>query len=213
MIDPYQVLGVSRDAADEEIKKAYRKLSRQYHPDANINNPNKDMAEEKFKEIQQAYKNIMDSRNNHAQGGYGGTYYKDGFKTQSGANYQDSHLTAAANYIRNGYYNEALNVLEAMSDRSSQWYYLSAIANSGIGSQATAMEYAQRAAAMEPQNMDYQRLLIQLQNGGAWYTSRGNDYGMSDLTNGDLCWKLCIANMVCNICCGGGGVCFGGRSY
>ena len=54
MTDPYSVLGVSRDATDEEIKKAYRTLSRKYHPDANINNPNKDNAEEIFKTIQQA---------------------------------------------------------------------------------------------------------------------------------------------------------------
>ena len=62
MRDPYQVLGVSRDASDEEIKKAYRALSRKYHPDANVNNPNKEQAEEKFKEIQQAYQRIMDER-------------------------------------------------------------------------------------------------------------------------------------------------------
>ena len=59
MYDPYAVLGVSRNATDEEIKKAYRALSRKYHPDANINNPNKEQAEEKFKEIQQAYQQIM----------------------------------------------------------------------------------------------------------------------------------------------------------
>ena len=59
MSDPYQVLGVSRDASDEEIKKAYRALSRKYHPDANINNPNKDKAEEMFKIVQQAYNQIM----------------------------------------------------------------------------------------------------------------------------------------------------------
>ena len=62
MRDPYQVLGVSSDASEEEIKKAYRKLSRMYHPDANINNPNKAQAEEKFKEIQQAYQQMMNHR-------------------------------------------------------------------------------------------------------------------------------------------------------
>ena len=62
MYDPYAVLGVSRDAADEEIKKAYRTLSRKYHPDANINNPHKEQAEEKFKEIQQAYQQIMQEK-------------------------------------------------------------------------------------------------------------------------------------------------------
>ena len=60
MSDPYQILGVDQSASDEEIKKAYRKLSRQYHPDANINNPNKDYSEAKLKEVKQAYKQIMD---------------------------------------------------------------------------------------------------------------------------------------------------------
>ena len=68
MFDPYSVLGVSRDASDEEIKKAYRKLSRKYHPDANINNPNKEQAEEKFKEVQQAYEQIMKEKE------YGSSY-------------------------------------------------------------------------------------------------------------------------------------------
>ena len=62
MLDPYSVLGVTRSATDDEIKKAYRRLSRKYHPDANINNPNKDQAEEKFKQVQQAYEQIMKER-------------------------------------------------------------------------------------------------------------------------------------------------------
>lgn len=70
--DPYSVLGVSRDASEEEIKKAYKTLSRKYHPDANINNPNKDQAEEKFKEIQAAYQQIMKERTEgQSYGGFG----------------------------------------------------------------------------------------------------------------------------------------------
>ena len=71
MTDPYKVLGVSRDASDDEVKKAYRTLSRKYHPDANINNPNKDQAEEMFKLVQQAYNQIMRER----EGGYSSQSY------------------------------------------------------------------------------------------------------------------------------------------
>ena len=74
MRDPYTVLGVSRNATEEEIKKAYKTLSRKYHPDANINNPNKDQAEEMFKEIQQAYQQIMKERTGGGSSyGYGGS--------------------------------------------------------------------------------------------------------------------------------------------
>ena len=65
MMDPYQVLGVTRGASDEEIKKAYRNLSRKYHPDANVNNPNREQAEERFKEVQQAYDQIMKEKHSH----------------------------------------------------------------------------------------------------------------------------------------------------
>ena len=75
MTDPYQILGVSRDASDDEIKKAYRTLSRKYHPDANINNPNKDQAEAKFKEVQQAYQQIMKEREYGSSGSYGAGGY------------------------------------------------------------------------------------------------------------------------------------------
>ena len=108
MSDPYQVLGVSRDASDEEIKKAYRALSRKYHPDANINNPNKDKAEEMFKIVQQAYNQIMKEKemgysssgsSYSGYGGYsgygqtgrssGGGYGYDGDNQQNGNPYED----------------------------------------------------------------------------------------------------------------------------
>lgn len=75
MSDPYQILGVPRSASDDDIKKAYKNLSRKYHPDANINNPNKELAEEKFKQVSQAYNQIMEERKHgytgSSYGGYG----------------------------------------------------------------------------------------------------------------------------------------------
>ena len=58
--DYYEVLGVSKNATDEELKKAYRKLAKQYHPDANPDN--KEEAEKKFKELNEAYEVLSDSQ-------------------------------------------------------------------------------------------------------------------------------------------------------
>ena len=87
MLNPYQVLGVSENATDDEIKKAYRALSRKYHPDANVNNPNKAQAEEKFKDIQQAYDQIVRERERGGRGGtaYGGQSY--GGRSYGGSGY------------------------------------------------------------------------------------------------------------------------------
>ena len=91
MIDPYSVLGVSRNASDDEIKKAYRRMSRKYHPDANINNPNREQAEEKFKQVQQAYEQIMREREQGSS--YGNSYSGFGgfgdYSGNSGNAYQD----------------------------------------------------------------------------------------------------------------------------
>ena len=87
MKNPYEVLGVPQGASEEEIKKAYRNLSRKYHPDANINNPHKDEAEEKFKEVQQAYQQILDDRERGYTSGYDSSY--GGSQSSYGRDYAD----------------------------------------------------------------------------------------------------------------------------
>ena len=235
MYDPYAVLGVKRDATDEEIKKAYRSLSRKYHPDANVNNPNKDQAEEKFKEIQQAYQQIMDEREHGGAGGYGSGGGYGGFggfggvggfggyggaggyggqQRSTGANDEEStYKQAAANYIRSGHYSEAINVLNSIKTRDARWYYLSAIANSGSGNNVTALEHARQAAGMEPGNMEYRQLLAQLEGGGSWYDTQRAPYGSEGMGNSSMCSRICLTYLLCNLCCGGGGLCCGGMPY
>ena len=252
MSDPYQVLGVSRSATDDDIKKAYRTLSRKYHPDSNINNPNKEQAEEKFKEVQAAYKQIMYERQHPysssgsssgsgygSSGSYGGSYGSSGGYGYRGSydgdfwgdffgggfggfggqqrSYQNQNqdedsirLQAAANYLNSRHYQEALNVLNSITSHSAQWYYYSAIANSGIGNNVIALQHAREAARMEPNNIQYTTLVQRLENGGNWYRQQQGPYQTTFSSSGDWCVKLCIANLVCNLCCGGSGLCCGG---
>ena len=203
MNDPYKVLGVSRDAADEEIKKAYRTLSRKYHPDANINNPMRDEAETRFKEVQQAYQQIMDERehgytggtggygNTGSYGGYGGYGGFGGFggfggygpyggqEQRSGGKQRDRYTPEGGGQLPAGrpICKEALHVLNGIHDRSALWYFYSASANSGMGRNVTALEHAKEAVRLEPENMQYQMLLQRLQGGGSWYQQRQSVYG------------------------------------
>lgn len=204
MIDPYQVLGVSRSASDEEIKKAYRALSRRYHPDANINNPNKEQAEEKFKQVQQAYDQIMKEKQQGSsyEGGFGGSAYGSYYGNQNTYREESSRLQAAANYIQNRYYKEALNVLNdiPVAERQGRWYYYSAIANQGMGNTATALEHIRRAVELEPSNIQYRQFQQHMEYGGTWYTTMGSSYERP-YAGGDWCMKMILLNCFCNCCC------------
>ena len=206
MTDPYQVLGVPRNASDDEIKKAYRALSRKYHPDANVNNPNKEQAEEKFKQVQQAYDQIMKEK--QQGGGYGGGYSQNGgYSYGNNRSYQragDSvQMQAAANYIVNHCYAEALNVLNGIpfAERSARWYYYSAMANQGAGNNIVAREHATRAVEMEPSNLEYRQFKQHLDNGGAWYSSMGSSYERPYASAGNWCLSMLLLNTICNCCC------------
>lgn len=276
-MNPYDVLGVRPDASEDEIKKAYKALSRKYHPDANINNPNKEQAEEKFKQVQQAYSQIMDARK-HGANGYGGSSYGSGTYGGYGSGYGNSgsygsgnsggsgsygsngsggynsggfgdwdfggfdfggfgnfggfgtgyggagnygnssnmsedemHMRAAANYINNQHYAEALNVLNTISNKTAAWYYYSAIANKGVGNNVQALEHARMASSMEPNNATYWQLVRTFESGGSWYTSRQSSYGgMPTIICSNPLLACCLANLCCNACCAG---CGGGYTY
>ncbi len=210
--DPYKVLGVSPDASDEEIKRAYRALAKKYHPDLN---PGDETAAKKMQQVNAAYEQIKNPEKaqrgptggygGYSQydpfggfGGYGGYYQQTYRETDSGDQYQK----AAYNYIRFGRYQEALNALNNSAERNARWYYLSALANNGLGNQVTALEHIRRAVSMEPDNQTYIDALNSIEYGGTAYRRQaGNFRGFT--MRGDPCTGLCLCYLAQLFCCRG----------
>lgn len=233
MRDPYEVLGVPRSATEDEIKSAYRKLAKQYHPDLH---PGDKTCEQKMNEINAAYEAIKNPQPQQQFGSYGnyggssgsgggGSYDPFGFGFDPfGFGYQErqqyntqyetrdsTEIQAALHYINAGAYDEAMNVLGsvAMADRDAKWYYCSARANYGKGNKVAAMEHIRRATQMDPDNMDYQRFYRIVQSGGQDYTSSGIHFGFGTPgQNNSMCRSLCTAWCLMNLCCGGRGFYF-----
>lgn len=213
--DPYKTLGVSPDASDEEIKKAYRDLAKRYHPDRN---PGDEAAAKRMNEINAAYDQI---KNGTAQQGYGGgsAYQQYGGYQQYGnwagwdawgdfggarqQQYERSEYTAAKNYIRNGMYREALNALLGVPvpERDGKWYYLTAGANMYMGNKIAALDAAKKAVEIDPGNEEYRRLLQQLQSGGDFYDSYNTGF-RTGLSADRLLCTLCAANFCLGPMCG-----------
>lgn len=192
MNDPYKVLGVSRDATDEEIKKAYRDLARKYHPDNYINNPLADLVSEKMKEINEAYDQIQKMR---AEGGS---------KTKYSSTYTSQKFSDIRTLVNNGRYYEANLILDSIpeSDRNAEWNFLKGCVLTKRGWYYDAQKYFEIACYLDPNNEEYEsarQSLKKASEGRAYKTSGKSGCSCSAC---DICTTLVCADCCCE-CMGG----------
>lgn len=212
-MNPYEILGVSPNATDEEVTKAYRALAKKYHPDLN---PGDEHAAKKMAEINAAYEQIKNGTASTSSGtngyrssntqssrqyGYSDPFGGFGFDPFGFYNYSSSHqnqsrgtpsFDTVRQYIDAGYYTQALQVLSSISDHTGEWYYYSALANWGSGNKVLALNHIHLACQMEPSNRIYQETLAQMQSGERRYTATKHKRSFCD----DLCFLYCLCNCI-----------------
>ena len=111
-------------------------------------------------------------------------------------------VQAARNFVANGRYAEARRVLDGMTGRNARWYYLSSLANQGLGKSVDALQDARRAVQLDPNNTEYQMHLRRMQNPGQTYRTQTTYAQPGGLMR--WCWSMILLNLLCNCCCGGG---------
>ncbi|MEI3104053.1 MAG: DnaJ domain-containing protein [Oscillospiraceae bacterium] len=196
MRDPYQVLGIPSTATDEEVKKAYRNLARKYHPDNYHDNPLEDLAQERMKEINEAYETIRNQRKAAQSGGQSG--YGSGYNPGYGAGYNTGYNTgysgaygAAWQRIRlaisQGNLNLAEELLNAQTDHNGEWNFLKGAVCYKRGWMDEARRYYETAVQMDPGNAEYQRALDMINGNGAAYRPNGYGHVSTGSCAGDNC--------------------------
>lgn len=197
MNDPYQVLGVKPDASDDEIKKAYRELARKYHPDNYQNNPLADLAEEKMKEINEAYDAVTKLRSSGGSGGYSSSGgYQSAHQQQSQSS--DPTFARIRTLINGNNLDQAEQLLRGVNSRTAEWYFLAGSVAYRRGWLDEARQNYQIAVNMEPNNMEYRQAFNMMQQGGYAYRPAGYSSGGMDAM--DCCTTMMCMNCLCGGC-------------
>ncbi|MCI1990626.1 MAG: DnaJ domain-containing protein [Oscillospiraceae bacterium] len=198
MSDPYKILGISPTASDEEVKAAYRALAKKYHPDQYADSPLADLADEKMKEINEAYDQIMQERRQRKAGpqpGYAGSGH-------AGSDYID-----VRNLIVSGRVADAEQILDGVppEKRNAEWYFLKGTVLYKRGWLDEAYNDFARASQMDPNNAEYRAALNQAANqrSGMYGGYNPNVPQAGNCTGCDVCTSLCVADACCD-CMGGG---------
>ena len=189
-------------ASDEEVKKAYRDLARKYHPDNYHDNPLADLAQEKMKEINEAYEQIQKQR--RAASGYGAPRQSYYGTTSNGYSSADPTMQQIRLAIARGDISQAERLLNAVSDHNAEWSFLMGNVCYRRGWLDEAKRYFETACRMDPENPEYRQALAAFNNRG--YRPQGYQTVSTSCGN-DVCSNWCLAALCCNLLGGGGYFC------
>ena len=195
MKDPYKVLGVPPDASDDEIKKAYRALARKYHPDNYNGSDLADLAEEKMKEVNEAYDAVKKMRET------GQSYSGQSSSFSSSGGYSGG-LAEGRRLIAAGSYANAELILDSISvnERGAEWNYLKGCIMLRRGAYFDARRHIETACYMDPGNEEYRKALSDMDV----YARRYGQGQMRTDSTGvcDVCSTLICADCLCEMCGG-----------
>lgn len=194
MRNPYEVLGIKEGASEAEIKKAYREMVKKYHPDQFQDNPLSSLAEEKLREINEAYETLTKSTNSNSNTrGYGRS--KSSWNTASGSG--SDVLRQVRAYINAGNIGMAEQLINGTDDRTAEWYYLRGLIYLRKGWYNEALTNLQAAVNMDPNNFEYRDALKRVSMTNASYRGASMNRGYSN--SPDLC-TMCQC-LYCSDCC------------
>ncbi|HCW54349.1 MAG TPA: molecular chaperone DnaJ [Clostridium sp.] len=207
-MNPYEVLGIKPGASQDEIKSAYRKLIKKYHPDQYGDNPLKDLAQEKMIEINEAYDALTKNGGNNynssssyssntSSQSYGNTYGSNNSYTNTSADFMQIRQM-----INSRNFSGAESRLNSMTNRNAEWHFLYGAVMLNKGWYDSALEHMTTATNMDPNNFEYRQGLNSLRQRG---TSYANPYYRKTNNNMDAC--DCCINLWCldSLCeCAGG---------
>lgn len=198
MRNPYEVLEVREGASEEEIKAAYKRLVRKYHPDQYANNPLSDLAEEKLKEVNEAYDFLMKNKGNYDRNQGSNNWNNQQYNNNSSNLY--SQIRA---HIERGNINQADQMLEAIANRDAEWNFLKGIVFLRRGWFDMAYQHIQLAVSLDPYNSEYRSALNNLSYRANSYRDVGTSRGYrNDPSFCEVCQCLICSDCLCE-CLGG----------
>ena len=203
-MNPYEVLGVSSTATDAEIKSAYRELAKKYHPDNYADTPLADVAEQKMKEINEAYDTICDMRRGKSSSFNTSSSYSNSYSSQG---YTHTNFPDVRRMIQEGRLDDAMQILNGVnsSSRNAEWYFLMGMVFSRKGWSEQAYSYFQTACRMESNNQEFMSALNNMKARRSYNPSGYNTVNPAGCSMCDVCTGIMCADCCCE--CMGGDCC------